>query len=367
MARVPRKVLIDETQSGVYHCIQRAVRRAFLCGYDSATGNNYDHRKGWIRRRMEQLAGQFGVEVCSYAVMSNHLHVILRNRPDVVKAWSDDEVALRWWNLFPRRRDKDGLASKPEDFELKMLTLDKKKLKEVRERLSSISWFMRALAEPIARRANKEDQCTGRFWEGRFKCQPLLDEAAILACSAYVDLNPVRAGVAKTPESSEFTSAHDRIKALKKQRVGGKLRARQAAERSKRSKERQRREWLCQLSLVGQRVETVSPVSKGARTNTPGQRATNKGFLPVRLKAYLKLLDWTGRQIRDDKRGSIPSHLQPILDRLQINGDVWVETVKEFGRKFRRAAGSPESLSAEAARQDSNWLQGTHAAATVFG
>ena len=104
-----------------------------------------------------------------------------------------------------------------------------------------------------------------------------------------------------------------------------------------------------------------------AKTNAPGQRATNKGFLPDRLKAYLKLLDWTGRQIRDDKRGSIPSHLQPILDRLQINGDVWVETVKEFGRKFRRAAGSPDSLAAEAARQDSNWLQGTRNAATVFG
>ena len=364
MARVPRKVLIDESQVGVYHCIQRAVRRAFLCGFDSSTGNNYDHRKGWIRRRMEKLAVQFGVEVCSYAVMSNHLHVILRNRPDVVRAWSDEEVALRWWNLFPRRRDRDGSPSKPEDFELKMLTLDKKKLKEVRERLSSISWFMRALAEPIARRANKEDQCTGRFWEGRFKCQPLLDEAAVLACSAYVDLNPVRAGVAKTPESSEFTSAYDRIKSKQKKQVGGKLRARKTAARRK---ERERREWLCRLSLVGQRVETVSPVSKDSKTNTPGQRATNKGFLPVRLKAYLKLLDWTGGQIRDDKRGSIPSHLQPILDRLQINGDVWVETVQEFGRKFRRAAGSPESLAAEAARQDSHWLQGTRNAATVFG
>ena len=257
-----------------------------------------------------------------------------------------------------------GSPSRPEDFELKMLTADKKKLKEVRQRLSSISWFMRALAEPIARRANKEDQCTGRFWEGRFKCQPLLDEAAVLACSAYVDLNPVRAGVAKTPESSEFTSAYDRIKSKQKKQVGGKLRARKTAARRK---ERERREWLCRLSLVGQRVETVSPVSKDSKTNTPGQRATNKGFLPVRLKAYLKLLDWTGRQIRDDKRGSIPSHLQPILDRLQINGDVWVETVQEFGRKFRRAAGSPESLAAEAARQDSHWLQGTRNAATVFG
>ena len=134
--------------------------------------------------------------------MGNHMHVILRNRPDVVETWSDQEIARRIWFLFPKRKDKDGRPCDPTEFELNMLQANKGMLDQYRSRLSDISWLMRQLAEHVAIKANKEDECTGRFWEGRFKSQPLLDEAAILACAAYVDLNPGERRSLKRPKKA---------------------------------------------------------------------------------------------------------------------------------------------------------------------
>ena len=161
-----------------------------------------------------QLAGLFGVEVCDYAVMSNHLHIVLRNRPDVARQWSDDEVAIRWRKLFPQRDELTGEPREPDRHDVAMLTADADRLAILRSRLASLSWFMRCLCEWVARKANHEEGSFGRFWAGRFKSQPLLDESALLACSVYVDLNPVRAGIAATPEESQFTSGFDRIRSL---------------------------------------------------------------------------------------------------------------------------------------------------------
>src|SRR5262245_53501201 len=147
------------------------------------------------------------MDVLGFAVLSNHLHVVVRNRPDVVQNWSDLEVARRWWYVFPKRRDKAGNPKPPTDVELQMIMADPERFAEIRQRLSSVSWFMRCLVEPIARSANREDLCTGRFWEGRYRCQPILDESALAACLAYVDLNPIRAGPAEPPETSRVPSA----------------------------------------------------------------------------------------------------------------------------------------------------------------
>jgi hypothetical protein len=167
MPRTRRRFLFDPAEVGLYHCINRCVRRSFLCGTDQVSGKCYEHRKQWIQDRLQFLAGQFGLDVIGFAVMSNHIHVVLRNRPDVVAGWSNDEVARRWWNVFPQRRDKAGNAKEPTEFELLVITADPVRFAEIRQRLSSVSWFMRCLAEPIARSANREDLCTGRFWEGR--------------------------------------------------------------------------------------------------------------------------------------------------------------------------------------------------------
>ena len=110
MPTYARGQIVVEDQVGVYHCIARCVRRAFLCGVDPYTGQDFSHRKEWILDRMRELAGLFAIEVCGYSVMSNHLYLVLRNRPDIAGQWSDDEIALRWRRIFPPRDDATGRA-----------------------------------------------------------------------------------------------------------------------------------------------------------------------------------------------------------------------------------------------------------------
>ena len=367
MPACARKEIVREGEVGIYHCVSRCVRRAFLCGRDPMSGQSFEHRRGWVQDRLELLAANWGVDVCGFAVMGNHLHVMLRTRPDVVARWSDEEVARRWWQVFPRRRNKNGSPAEPEEHELRMLMADLKVAEERRRRMASVSWFMRCLCEYIARRANKEDRCSGRFWEGRFKCQALLDENAVLACSVYVDLNPIRAGLCTTPEQSEYTSAYQQIHARNARRRKGKTP--KAPQRSKRRKRLSRRDddaWLCPISATS---------SKGGRAKTavekpeasPPRRASWHGFLSLRLNDYLRLLDWTGRQVRRDKRGSIPKDLAPILDRVGVNGEVWVESVAQFGRWFRRAVGSADRVSEAATTAGRHWFHGLTHSRTAFG
>ena len=165
MPRQARGEYVNPDEVQILHLVNRCVRRAFLCGKDPFSGKSFEHRREWIRQRLEFLASVFGIDCLTYTVMSNHIHLVLRSRPDIVKEWSDEEVARRWLRLFPTRREQDGSPAEPEDFELSMITGDKAKLAEIRKRLSDVSWWMRCTAENIARRSNKEDQCTGRFWE----------------------------------------------------------------------------------------------------------------------------------------------------------------------------------------------------------
>ncbi len=206
----PRSQLIDPTSPGYYHCVSRCVRRAFLCGSDSISGKDFEHRKAWVEDRVLALAECFAVGIYAYAVMSNHLHVVVHVDPVTAEGWSAEEVARRWVCLFPVR-EQGEVDEEACGLRAQVLAGDPIRIVELRARLASISWFMRCLSEPIARRANREDNCTGRFWEGRFKCQALLDDAAVLACMAYVDLNPIRAGMAPSLETSNHTSIRNRL------------------------------------------------------------------------------------------------------------------------------------------------------------
>jgi len=122
--------------------------------------------------------------------MSNHLHIVVHMSPATANAWTPDEVAARWVRLYPAHNTE--LCAQKSAAILENSGV----IAEYRSRLTDLSWFMKSLSEPIARKANAEDKVTGRFWEGRFGCQALLSEKSILAAMAYVDLNPVRAKVA---------------------------------------------------------------------------------------------------------------------------------------------------------------------------
>ena len=210
MARLARVEVFAADEIAIVHVMNRTVRRCFLLGDDQFTGKNYDHRKLWLDEQLIHQARHFGIDLLCQAILSNHFHLVLRSRPDVVAEWDDSEIARRWLMLCPERRDKDGKPEEPSEFELNSIVNNKEKLSTVRGRLSDISWWMRLLSQNIAQRANKEDGELGKFWQARYRAVRLLDETAILACAAYVDLNPIRAAIAETIEESDFTSAQKR-------------------------------------------------------------------------------------------------------------------------------------------------------------
>ncbi|WJG11240.1 transposase [Aliiglaciecola sp. LCG003] len=212
---IARKRQISLADTPYYHCVSRCVRRAFLCGEDKLSGKSFDHRRQWVEDRLLLLADIFSIDVCAYAIMHNHTHVVLRVDLEKATNWTDEEVAIRWLKLH-----KGTLLCQRAIWEtsLQLTEIEQRSLASTiniyRKRLFDISWFMKELNEPIARRANLEDECTGHFWEGRFKSQALLDERALTACMVYVDLNPIRAKIANTLETSDHTSIKQRISSL---------------------------------------------------------------------------------------------------------------------------------------------------------
>ena len=298
---IARKQQISLQHTPYYHCTTRCVRQAFLCGDDHYSGQNFDHRKQWLEDRLALLSTIFAIDLVAYAIMSNHYHVVVRLRGGNVVNWTDEEVVQRWGRVF----------SIPDDVSTELIDI-------WRQRLCDLSWYMRCVNEPMARAANREDGRRGRFWEGRFRCQALLDESALLKCMAYVDLNPIRAAQAQTPETSDHTSIKARIEGRD-----------------------------CHLlSFAGEQKA--------------GQRS-----IPIRRQEYLQLVDWSGRQIRHRKRGRIPRDLPPILDRLDVSGKAWMDEMRYYGRWYYRAVGSLKSLQRYCQYLDLQWLKGQSRAAAA--
>ena len=298
----PRSTQISIEDTPFYHTVSRCVRKAWLTGVDKDTGHSYEHRREWVESRLIELAGAFAIDIAAYAVMSNHLHVVLRIDIESANRWTDREVVEQWHLLFKGTELTQRFA-KGELVQARELSQLKHSIAQYRSRLCDISWFMRCLNEPIARKANQEDNCTGHFWEGRFKSQALLDEVAVLACMAYVDLNPIRAKMALIPEKSDYTSIQARIKAV----------------------------------LKGEQPRALLPFIGNEKQNQP------KG-VNFELEDYLQLVDETGRIMREDKRGSISACSSKILNRLNISPDNWIKMTSDFGEIFHGPVGTTQEL-----------------------
>ncbi len=197
-----------------------------------------------------------------------------------------------------------------------------------KSRLYDISWFMRCLNEPLARMANSEDNCTGHFWEGRYKSQALLDDAALITCMSYVDLNPIRARMADTPETSDYTSIQSRIRAHAKQQMN------------------------------------YHPIK--LQKFIGDESMQKEEGIQFSLHDYLQLVDYTGRAILENKRGHISDKIPPILNRLGIKQSAWLNGVTTFEKRFHLAAGAVDKLQAMATQLQQKWLKGCGAAKSLY-
>ena len=309
----PRSMTVLADDAGFYHCISRCVRRAWLCGEDPVTGENFDHRRCWIEQRLIDLAASFPVGLYAWAVMSNHTHVVLRIDPQRAWAWSDEEAAFRWARLT---RNLEPDADHRVRDRMDRILADPERLEEVRHRLGSLSWFMRFLNECIARQANAEDGCTGRFWEGRFRCQALLDEPAVLACMAYVDLNPVRAGLADDLAGSDFTTIQRRL-----------------------------REFEVEPDEVPQELDVIAGENSSAGPS-------------ISPRGYIELVQWTGLRTRPEQRGMHEATVPRALAEVRGPPDWWVGCVSRIEAVFGTAVGLPVTLKNHAAITGRCWLRG---------
>ncbi len=325
----PRSSLVSLADTHWYHCVSRCVRRAYLCGVDRITGKDYGHRRDWIVNRIKALANIFLIDIAAYAVMSNHYHIVVHINAERACALSTEDVLRRWSALF---NGPDLVRSFLEHGRVAMNASDQARVDALavthRQRLHDLSWFARILNESVAKMANGEDNCRGRFWEGRFKTQALLDQRAVLAAMVYVDLNPIRAGMAELPEAALHASIHERIHGTRQE----------AAD-----------------TFNGQ----AAPLAPLMPFQSPGAVG---GAIPFRSHDYIELVDLVGRQRRPDKRGWIDAGHPSILDRTGLDPACFIDLTENLLGRFGRAVGTAASLSALCDRQDVKYVRGVRAA-----
>jgi len=325
---IARRNIVDNQTPGFYHCTNRCVRRTFLCGVDETTGKDYSYRKDWLEKRMFELCEIFSVDIYAFAILDNHYHIVLHLNPLAPLDWSDNDIAERWLSAFSGRLSEPRFT-KQRELKKQAILADKTKLKKYRKRLGSLSWFMGRLNEPLAKQSNQEENCTGSFWEGRYSSQALLDEAAIFSCMAYVDLNPVRAKITQTLEDSKHTSIKKRLDEIKQTNPEDSQ------------------------TLLDSEISELS-------------NKTSSKALPMTLKSYLELVEWTGRNIVHPNKAAMPKHISSCLEQLNLQQIHWLKQLENFEQHYCHVVGPIELIKKKAQQLSLRCMKGMTAARLLY-
>lgn len=355
----PRSDIIDPTVQQVIHCFSRCVRRAWLLDDDE------DRRIRWLEQRLALLLQIFAFSCFGYAFLRNHLHNAMRSEPELLASWSDEEVARRWLRLYPKRPGPDGL---PTDAQVaSLIAQPRPSITEIRRRLGDLGWFHRCLKEPLARMANREDECTGHFWEGRYKSIPLLDDASILACILYVDLNRQRAGLDPSVDRGKHASIVQRLQQLREQidwlgdehfdddeedegpGAGADARRRRPPRRRADGTHMGRRR---RGTTRSPQLQIVLPIDR--REVLPDGR---RGLLPITELEYCILAVAMSRRLEHGRgAATAPAQAAALLESAGIDVDKLVEILRSGTKWHGGAAGDKAARMREALRRGRRWI-----------
>lgn len=348
MARRPRSSVISSDEITIAHVWSQTVQQMFLLGRDELTNRDYSHRKDWVIDIMAHQSMFMAVDILRFAIMDNHVHFLLRTRPDIVRGWSDEEVAWNYLLLCPKKKRRKKVDGKweyevvePSQCDIDAIVNDAKKLKKLRQKLSSLSFWMQLLKQKVAKKANaevqKEGVCKGAFWKGRFEMTVILTQEHLLTCSAYIDLNPFRAKMTDRLDGYRYTSVYSDLMNI----------FRQMLERNDLNPtegnplgEFPESSMISPLYFVDNQPQAVVAAKNANKPlKRSRKRCSEEGFLEITLSQYHELLEWSMRQLRDHGNETLSGLTHALISSHGMTTETWADRLSNFRRLFRHQAG----------------------------
>jgi hypothetical protein len=344
MARKTRGSLINPKEVTIVHTVAKTVRSLFLLDVAIAARSHNSHRKDWILDIMEHQCALMAIDLLGFAILGNHIHQILRTRPDVAKNWDNLEVARRWLTLCPKSKKClwDGekvvrVPIAPKETQIQALAQNESRIAQLREQLSSISWWMRLLCQKVAQRINFEDGGSlGHVWKGRFHATVIEDTDYLLGCTFYVDLNAFKAGIALGIEDYKYTSAKIRLDMLRAQMHANDKQEGPPTEPIPEAKAQQ----AVSVPRISKgeflSVMKIDTLSNDPQLHTRGHRCSDKGFLDYTDREYLRALEWCiANKILEREVKTLPEDIPDCIKQHRFGAQMVLKQAKSFGRMYR--------------------------------